>query len=43
MDSKCKSLISELLKFIAKNPEFIEEIIQAIGPHAKNTANNNGL
>lgn len=42
-ESKCKYLISELLKLIAKNPEFIDEILQAIGSSAKNTAYNNGL
>ena len=41
--SKCKYLISELLKIIAKNPEFLNEILQAIGSTAKNTENNNGL
>jgi len=43
VESKCKSLISELLEFIAKNPEFLEKILQAIGSTAKNTTNNNGF
>ena len=42
-ESRCMTLLKELFKIIAQNPECMKLVEQAIGSAAKNTTNNHGL